>query len=237
MRNALIIARRELEAYYVSPIAYVVTAAFLIVMGVLFYLILLASREATLRYLYGNAVMILFFMLSAPVLTMRLLAEEQRSGTIELLLTSPVRDWEIVVGKFLAALVVLIVILILALYYPLVLSSIGKPDWGPIWATYLGLLLMGASMIALGVFTSALTRNQIVAAVLGAALILFLVFCGFAADFTQGFISDFFREISILTHYFDFLKGVVDTAHVVYFLSLTVVGLFLATAALDARRW
>lgn len=235
MRIIFAIAKREFQAYFVSPIAYVVIAAFLVVTGYLFSIILILSREATMRYLFGNVMVILIFV--APVLTMRLLAEEQRSGTIELLLTSPVKDWEVVLGKFLASLGLFASMISLTLYYPFILERYGNPDPGPIAGGYLGLLLFGGSVLSIGVFTSSLTRNQIVAALMGVGISLFLWLCDALANFASPPLSSFFSYLSLRTHFPDFAKGVVDTKDVVYYLSIIASGLFLATRSLEKRRW
>lgn len=235
MRNTLAIAGRELQAYFVSPIAYVVTAAFLLISGYLFAAILLLSQEATLRYLFGNLTTILLFV--APLLTMRLLAEEQRSGTLELLLTSPVQDWEVVLGKWLASLGLFAGILLLTGYYPLILWRYGNPDWGPVLTGYGGVLLLGGTLLALGTLTSALTSNQIVAAVLGVGLAVLAWLIDALSQFAGPPISGVFTYLSLSTHFFDFLRGIVDTKDVVYYVSVIVVALFLATRVLETRRW
>jgi ABC-2 type transport system permease protein len=235
MKNAWTIAQREVGAYFVSPMAYVVTAPFLFLLGILFERILFYSREATLRYLFHNLAFLLVFVV--PLLSMRLLAEEQRSGTLELLLTSPVRDWEVVLGKFLAVLALFVVMLALTLLYPLVLLLFGDPDMGPILSGYLGVLLMGSSMLAIGVFTSSLSQNQIIAGVLGIVILLFL---WLMEAFAQAFgppISTFLSNLSLPAHFPDFAKGVIDSKDVVYYLSVTAAGLFLATRSLETRRW
>lgn len=235
MRNALAIAGRELQAYFVSPIAYVVTAAFLLVSGYLFAAILLLSQEATLRYLFGNLTTILLFV--APLLTMRLLAEEQRSGTLELLLTSPVQDWEVVLGKWLASLGLFAGIMLLTGYYPLLLWRYGNPDWGPVLTGYGGVLLLGGALLSLGTLTSALTSNQIVAAVLGVGLSILAWLIDALSQFTGSPISGVFDYLSLSTHFYDFLRGIVDTKDIVYYVSVIVVALFLATRVLETRRW
>jgi ABC-2 type transport system permease protein len=235
MTKVWTIARREVGAYFVSPIAYVVTAAFLFVMGILFERILFYSREASLRYLFQNLSFLLTFV--APLLSMRLLAEEKRSGTLELLLTSPVRDWEVVVGKFLAALALFSVMLALTLLYPLILLAFGNPDMGPVLSGYLGVLLMGSSMLAIGVFTSSLSQNQIVAGVLGIVILLVLSLLEPLAQAFSPPISEFLRNLSLGRHFPDLARGVIDSKDVVYYLSVTVAGLFLATRSLEARRW
>jgi len=235
MRNIMAIAKREVGSYFVSPIAYIVTAAFLVITGYLFAMILFYSREATMSYLFRYMTTILIFV--APLLTMRLLAEEQRSGTIEILLTSPVRDGEVVMGKFLASLCLLTIMLALTLYYPLILELFGNPDRGPIAAGYLGLFLLGGALLAAGVLTSSLTQNQIVAAVLGVAVALFLWLCGALTDFVGPPLGGFFHYLALSSHFFDFPKGVVDSKDVIYYLSVTAACLFLATRSLETRRW
>lgn len=235
VRNVFAIARRELESYFVSPIAYVVTAAFLFISGYFFTFILFYTRQATMRYLFSNLSIIALFV--APVLTMRLISEEKRSGTIELVLTSPVRDWEFVLGKYLAGLALFTLMLVLTLYYPLLLEIFGNPDRGAILAGYLGLWLYGAALLSVGVLASSLTRNQIIAAVLGFGLLLILWVCDAAGDFTGAPLSNFFRYLSLSAHYFDFPKGIVDTKDVVYYISLAAAGLFLSTLSLSSRRW
>jgi ABC-2 type transport system permease protein len=226
---------KELRTYFASPIAYVVTAAFLALTGLLFVQVVGLVRQADLRPLFSNVAIV--FVLLAPALTMRLLAEEARSGSIELLLTAPVRDATIVLGKFLASLLMLVAMLLPTLYYPLVLSFMGRPDWGPIAAGYLGILLLGAACLALGLFTSSLTQNQIVAAVLGMGLLLTLWVIGGAADLFGGPVGAVLAQLELPAHFFDFPRGVVDTRHVVYFLSVTAVGLFFTYLSIQARRW
>lgn len=235
MRNTLTIAQRELYAYFVSPIAYVVAAAYLVIGGYLFSLILYFSREATMRFIFGNLNFIL--LLIAPMITMRLLAEERRSGTIELLLTSPVRDWEVVVGKFLASLILFLAIVALTLVYPLVLFVFGSPDGGPIVAGYLSLLLSGGSYLAVGLFTSSLSRNQIVAAVLGIVILLVLWLADAAGSFVGGNLSSILAYLSLANHSNDMMRGVIDTKDVIYYLSFIAAFLFLTVRSLETRRW
>ena len=235
MRNSWLIARRELQAYFASPIAYLVTAAFLFISGYLFYMILYMSREATMRYLFMNMTTIFLFMM--PILTMRLLAEERSKGTIELLLTSPVREWEVALGKYLASVGLLAVMLLLTGLYPLMLEAFGDPDPGPLWGGYLGILLFGATLLALGTLTSSVTSNQIVAAVLGVVLVLTLLLMDGLSNLTSGALRDAVTYLSLSTHYEDFMRGVIDTQHVVYSLSIIAGSLFLTTRVLETRRW
>ncbi|MGB9592968.1 MAG: ABC transporter permease [Anaerolineae bacterium] len=235
MKNTLTIARREIQAYFVSPIAYVVAAAFLAIMGYFFAMILYYSREATMRYTLGNMTTVLLFV--APILTMRLLAEEQRMGTIELLLTAPVKDWEVVLGKFLGSLALYACMLGVSLYFPLVLTMVGNPDPGPIVSGYVGMLLLGGALLSLGVLTSSLTQNQIVSAVLGVVLIILLWLVSALGDVTGAPLSGVFRYLALSEHFYDFFKGVIDTRDVIYYLSVIAAALFLATRVLETRRW
>ncbi len=235
MRNLLAITQKELNSFFASPIAYVVSAAFLAVAGFLFVMILFITREASLRYLFGNLVVILFFV--APAISMRLLSEEFRSGSIELLMTSPIRDWEVVWGKWFAALALFLVMVALTFFYPLVLKLLGTPDWGPIISGYIGLILMGATMLALGELTSSMTSNQIVAAILAVVVILILWLIDALAQYTTPAIGSVFNNLALSSHYSAFMKGVIDTKDVLYFLSVIVGSLFLATQILQSRRW
>lgn len=235
MHTSLTIARRELSAFFVSPIAYIVAAAFLVLSGYLFSLILISSRQATLTDLFFNVNIILLFI--APLLTMRLLADEQNKGTLEILLTAPVRDWEVVLGKFLAALALFGVILLCTLVYPLVLFYIGgRPDYGPILTGYLGLILLACAMLAIGTLTSTLTENQIVAAVLGFGILLFLWLIQSAGSVAGG-AAGVLKALSLPGHYDDFARGAINLEDVVYYLSLTIGALFIATRVLETRRY
>lgn len=238
MRNAWTIARRELYAYFGSPIAYVTMAAFLAVMGLLFWLILVYSQQAVVGYILGSGWIFFVLILYAAVVTMRLLAEEQRSGTIELVLTAPVRDWELVVGKYLSSLILFLTMLIISLYQPLILARLGDPDLGATASSYLGFFLAGAALLAIGTLTSTFTRNQVVAAISCIAIGVALWLVQFVGSRSPGtFTGDFLAQLAIFAHYTDFIDGVIDTQHVVYYLSLVAASLFLATRVLETRRW
>ena len=175
MTNTLVIALKELKSYFGTPTAYIVGAMFLIFTGIYFVNdVVQAFSEADVRgYIVPAS---FFFILLSPLLTMRLLAEEQKLGTLELLLTAPVRDWEVVVGKYLASLVILIVTVALTLYYVLLLYFFGDPDTGPVLTAYFGLVLYGAAALSVGILASSLTSNQIVAAVIGMGILMPLSF-------------------------------------------------------------
>ncbi|MBX5489741.1 MAG: ABC transporter permease subunit [Chloroflexi bacterium] len=235
MRNIWAIARRELYAYFTSPIAYVIGALFLLISGFLFSLILNLSSEATMRPLFGNLSVI--FLFAVPFLTMRLLAEEARTGTLELLLTAPVRDSQLVLGKFLGALLLVLAILACTAIYPIILLLAGNPDRGPILAGYLGIILQAAAFLAIGLFASSLTQNQIIAAMLTFVILLLLWLSDALGNYTGGRIGDLFRFLSITRHLDEFPRGIIDTRHIVYFLSAIVVALFLTVQSVQSRRW
>ncbi len=235
MRNTWLIARRELASYFTSPIAYAVTAVFLLIVGYLFALILYYSREATLRYLIDNVTILI--LLIGPALTMRLVAEERKSGTIELLLTSPVRDGEIIAGKFIAALALWALMLALTFVYPLLLRAFGNPDPGPIVAGYLGLFLAGGAILSLGVLASTVTSNQVIAALVAFGLSLILWLTDAAQGLVTGRLGELLSYLSMSTHFNDFPKGIIDTRDVAFFLALILAALFVATRLLEARRW
>lgn len=253
MSNVLTIAGRELRAYFASPIAYIVIGLFAALYGAFFVLYLFLFVEQSMRMgamgmggpvnvnqmmlrpLLGNMAVVMLFML--PMLTMRTYAEEKRSGTFELLLTSPLTDLQIVLGKFLGALAVFaLMLLISGLNVPL-LFLWGNPEWKQIATSYLGLLLMGGSFIALGLFLSSLTRSQVVAgaATFAIALLLWIVsWFGETASETTRTVTSF---LSVIEHYEDFSKGVIDTKHLAYYLSFIVFGLFLTVRSVDSERW
>jgi ABC-2 type transport system permease protein len=237
LRNVWTITLRELQSYFVSPVAYAVSALFLVLMGALFTLNISFSRDASMRDTFNTMVFIL--VLIAPGLTMKLLAEEQRMGTIELLLTSPIHDWQVVVGKYLGSLILFIVMLVVpTLYYVVLLVFFGPPDLGPIATSYLGVLLLGGSFLAIGVFTSSLTQNQIVA-FFASWVILILLWIGNSISSVGGVnnLTNALSYLSITQHTDDFFSGVLDTTHIVYALSVIVVALFAATQVLQTRRW
>jgi ABC-2 type transport system permease protein len=237
MKNIWTITWRELKAYFVSPIAYVVSALFLVAMGYLFALILVNTRDASLGSLFSNMIFVLLIM--APALTMKLLADEQRMGTIELLLTSPVQDWQVVLGKFLGSFILFVVMLLApTLYYVLILQVFGPPDYGPLLTGYLGFLLIGAAYLAIGVFGSSLTQNQVIAFFVGMVILLMLWIADAASGvFGPGALSDALSYIALPRHFNDSFRGIVDTTDIVYALSVVVTFLFLATQVLQTRRW
>ena len=235
MRNITTIALREFKSYLASPMAYVVTGIFLVLTGFLFSISSATYFETSIRGFLGTGSLLL--LLLASVLTMRLLAEERKMGTLELLLTAPVRGSEVIVGKFLGSLGILTAMLALTFYYPIILMWFGDPDWGPIATGYLGLFLLGSASLAVGLFASSLTSNQIVAAVVAGGILFALWFLGMAADLLPEALGEVIGYFS-LSHYFpDLMRGVIDTRGIIYYLSITVLFLFLAIRSLESSRW
>lgn len=235
MRAAWIIARRELYAFFISPIAYLVAAAFLFLCGLFFVGGVIRWQDATMDSVFGSLSVVMIFC--APVLTMGLLSREQDLGTIELLLTAPVRDWEVVVGKFMASLLFYLGMVAVTGFYPLVLLLYGTPDMGAIAAGYLGVALLGAAMLSLGVLTSSLTRNQIIAAVIGVVASVSLWLLDFLSPVLGRSAQQALSYLTPSGHYFNFVDGIIDTRDLVYYLSATFIFLFLASRVLESRRW
>ncbi len=235
MRNTTTIALREFKSYLASPMAYVVTGIFLMLTGFFFQSSPSTYSETSIKgFLVWGSILLL---LLASVLTMRLLAEEKKMGTLELLLTAPVRYSEVIVGKFLGSLGILAVMLALTFYYPLLLWIFGDPDWGPIATGYLGLFLLGCTSLAVGLFASSLTSNQIVAAVVAGGILCALWFLDMAADLLPEALGEVISYLSLYYHFPDFMRGVIDTRGMIYYLSTTVLFLFLAIRSLESSRW
>lgn len=236
MRNAVAIARRELGAYFHSPIAYIFIIIFLLISGVMFFLeIGVGTAQADMRPLFGLAPLIYCFF--APSVTMGLFSEERATGTLEMLLALPVTDWEIVVGKFLAAVGLVAVTLGLTLPYALYVSSYGNLDWGPVMGGYLGLLLMAAGYLAVGVMTSVWTKNQIIAWVLGALFCFVLFLVGKLLSVVPAALAPIIQAISFDHHFESIAKGVIDLRDLVYYASLITICLLIAQTSLESRRW
>jgi ABC-2 type transport system permease protein len=235
MKNVWAVATRELRSYFLSPLAYVVIALFLVLAGYLFALILNSSREASLRGLVQNISVLFLFIV--PAISMRLLAEEQRTGTVELLLTNPVQEWEIVTGKFLASIMLLVVMLALTLLYPLFLFIFGNPDRGPIITGYVGIFLQAAAFLAVGLWASSMTQNQIVAAIVSFGLLLILWLSDNLGQYFGGTIGTIVSYTSVINHFQSFPQGVIDTKDVIYYVTLVVAGIVLSTLSLQSRRY
>ena len=236
MTNAALIAWKESKSYFSTPMAYVVGATFLVLTGIFFVRDITAPfAEANVRGLVDWAGFFMIFL--SPLLTMRLLAEEQKMGTLELLLTAPVRDWEVVAGKYVAGFIILTATMSLTLYYVLLLFWFGNPDTGPVVSAYLGLILHGGAALAVGLLASSLTSNQMVAAVVGTASLLALSFADRVADLLSGTAREVVDGMAMSSHFVDFSRGIVDTTHVAYYLSVAAVAVFLTIRSLEMRRW
>lgn len=235
MRNVWAVATRELRSYFLSPLAYVVIALFLALSGYLFALILANGREASLRGLVQNVSVLYLFII--PAISMRLLSEEQRSGTVELLLTNPVQEWEIITGKFLSAVLLVVVMLALTGLYPLFLYVFGSPDTGPIIAGYVGIILQAAAFLGVGLFASSLTQNQIVAYIISFAFLLILWLSDNLGQFLGGTFGSIVSYTSVINHFQSFPSGVIQTNDVIYYLTLVLGGIVLSTLSLQSRRY
>jgi ABC-2 type transport system permease protein len=251
MRNVLAIADKELRSYFASPIAYILIGFFLLPFGVFFYLYLatfvkqslqmaqfggaMNVNQQVIRYVLQNASVIILFIM--PMITMRTYSEEKRSGSIELLLTSPVTDVEIILGKFFGALGLYVAMLAVTLLYMAILFVYGNPEWRPLVAAYLGLLLMGGAFISIGLLISSTTNNQIVAGVVTFVVFLLFWIVGWFADTAGPTVGPITSWLSITEHFDDFSKGIIDTKHVLYYLTLITFGLFLTAKSVDTERW
>ncbi len=248
-----VICRKELGSYFVSPIAYILLAMFAIIFGFFFWNVVgyfvfmgvesqmrgqmfpMNLNEEVIRPLISNASVISLFLI--PMITMRLFAEEKRTGTIELLATSPIRDGEVILGKWLASLILYAGMLLLTAINLLWLFKYGNPDWKPLAVAYLGLLLQAGALLAIGTFISTLTRNQIIAgaATFGVCLLLWVL------EWVSGYESATWARVlaylSVLTHFESLAKGLLSTKDVVYYITAIYLGLFLSARSLESLRW
>ena len=253
MNNILAIAQKELRSYFSTPIAYIVIGFFALLFGYFFYAMLIIFNQQSLqlggfggggnvdinaqliRSLFLNASVILLFVL--PLITMRTYSEEKRSGTIELLLTSPVTDVEIIVGKFLGAMTLYAAMLGITLIHMVLLFAWGNPEPKVVLTGYVGLLLMGGCFISVGLLISSLTKNQIVSGMITFAVFLLLWVINWIASFTGPTTQSVLNYLSITDHFDDFTRGILDTKHLVYYFSVMSFGLFLTARSVDTERW
>jgi gliding motility-associated transport system permease protein len=251
MNNIFAIANKELRSYFASPIAYIVLGFFALLYGWFYVTILnyfvqqsmqanqfgpqaININQHLIRLLLQNMTVLLLFVL--PMITMRTYSEEKRSGTIELLLTSPLTDFQIIVGKFLGALSLYAVMLLISMIHIGLLFLYGRPEIKPILTAYAGLFLMGGCFISVGLFISSLTRNQIVAVMVTFAVFLFLWVVNWIGSLWPS-LEGLTSYLSIIDHFDDFSKGVIDTSHIIYYLSFMTFGLFLTAKSVDSERW
>jgi ABC-2 type transport system permease protein len=254
MANVIAIAQKELKAYFSSPIAYITIGFFALLYGYFYIAILsyfvrqslqvnqfgggpqaLNINQMMIRQLLQNVTILILFIM--PMITMRTYSEEKRSGTIELLLTSPLTDFQIILGKFLGALALWAIMLAVSLIHIGLLFVYGNPEWKPIATAYLGLLLLGGCFISVGLFISSLTKNQIVAGMVTFAVFLFLWIITWIGGFSGPTVDSLTQYLSIIDHYDDFGKGVIDTTHLIYYVSFITFGLFLTAKSVDSERW
>lgn len=258
MRALWAIYKKELKSYFSTPLAYLILAAFLFFTGFFFYNILSYFSLACIQsvqlaqmyrrlpqpmnvnlwvvqpFFYNLAVISVFLV---PLLTMRSFSEEKRLGTLELLITSPISNTSLVISKFLAAYTMYLVMLTFTFLYQVILLILGKPDIPPILSGYLGFALMGSVFVTLGLFMSALTENQILSAILSFALLLLIWVVNWASVVSGGTIAEVFNYLSVSSHLSRFIRGVIDTSGIVYFVSFSALGLFLTGQAVESWRW
>jgi ABC-2 type transport system permease protein len=258
MRNFLAVYSKEMRSYFVSPVAYVIAGVFLFLSGYLFRNILMQFNMLCLQLgqraqqMGGQmpalnlnemvvvqffAVMDFIWLLIVPMLTMRLYAEEKKTGTIELLMTSPISSVEVLLGKFFACFSLYSIIVSLTMVYFVILEAYGSPDWGPIFSGYLGYLFLGATFISVGILASALTENQIVAVLLSFGILLLFWLIDWSASFAGPTAAKILQYMSFIEHLEDFQRGVIDSKDVVFYLSFSFFCLFLTTRVVESRRW
>ncbi|MGO4881942.1 MAG: ABC transporter permease [Bryobacteraceae bacterium] len=253
MTNIWIICRKELKSYFASPIAYLLIVLFAAVWGLVFWLNVrefvrfgfmsqlqgrnmpMNVNEQVIRPMLGLAATIALFLI--PMITMRLFAEEKKTGTIELLLTSPVRDLQIILGKWLGALLLYLCVLAASSINIAILFAFGKPDLKPILIGYLGLILQGATLLAIGTFISTTTKNQIVAGGATFFVCLLLWFLSWASAYETAWYWQALSYLSIVTHFEGFAKGVVDSKDTIFYLSMIFFSLFLTSRSMESLRW
>jgi ABC-2 type transport system permease protein len=233
-RKLWALVKKELTHYFSSFMGYVVLFAFFGIGGFFFYLIMVQTRSASMKPVFQNLVVILLFI--TPAITMRLWSEEEKSGTAELLKTSPLTLWEIVMGKYLGVCAFFLVTLVPTFVYLTFILVLGNPDLGPLLANYLGYILAASAFFALGLLASTLSENQIVSAIIAFGILLLLWVIGAAGGNVQGGLGDFLKYLSIFDHTDDFFSGIIDLSHVFYFASLIFLGLFFSVKVLESKR-
>ncbi len=232
MRKVLALTWREINSYFFSPLAYIVLTVFLLAVGFFFYATLV---QADMRIIVS--IMSFILLLMTPMITMRLLAEEARSGTVEMLMTAPVTDFQVIMSKFIGAMVFYCALILPTAVYVIILAVLGDPDPGPIFTGYLGLFLLGGLFVSVGVLASTLTSSQIVAAIVALVALLLLWVIGLTSSWTHGVLADFLRYLGILQHLDSFEKGLIDTRDLVYYVTLTGFFLFVSVRMLESRKW
>ena len=237
MNNVYAVFKKEFRSYFNSPIAYIFITAFLVFSGWLFFRGFFLIGQATMRPFFS--ILPWEFLFFVPAVTMRLWAEEKKMGTMELLMTLPLNDWEIVIGKFLAAFLFLAITVLLTFTFPLTLYYLGQPDLGPILGGYIGALLMGAAYLSIGLFISSLTENQIVAFILSvfACFGLFIIGEPIVLTALPGWLAGIFSFLGLGAHFQSIGRGVIDSRDIIYYLSVIIFFLFLNTRFVESRKW
>jgi ABC-2 type transport system permease protein len=235
MNNILTIYKREMRSYFVSPVAYIILAVFFLISGFFFYQIVSYTQQASLGGVLGNMAVIFLFL--TPFITMRLVAEEKKSGTMELLLTSPITPIQIIIGKFLAAMTIMKICIAGTLVYVLLLLAFSPTglEWGPLFTGYLGLVFLTSAFVAIGVTASSVSESQIVAGILGFGISFLLLLLNWVGGAGKEFIHTVLRELSPISHYAEFADGIFDIKHIIYFLLWTVLCLSISTKSLEAK--
>ena len=232
----LAIIKKELQSYFFSPVAYIVFSAFLLVMGYFFWVFLLSSQIASLTPILSNSAFILLIV--SPILTMRLISEEKKNKPIELLLTSPISPTEIIIGKFIASLLLYCLLFLFTLEFPFIIYHYSPEfDWGPVYTGYLGLVLMGSAFISVGLFASTISENQIISAMACFGILLLFWFFGWSKDIFENAFGQILSNLSLFDRFSDFLRGIIDSGNVIFFIVFTFIWLFLATRVLESDRW
>jgi len=252
LKNIITIFNKELMGYLKSPMAYIVAASFFTITGFFFVASVSdAFSEASIRGFLAGAVFFMIFL--SPALTMRLIAEEQKLGTMELLMTSPLKDFEIVLGKFLAALSIIIIMIIGTFFYPIILIIFGVPDFGPIFTGYLGLILYSSATLSVGIFASSLSSNQLVSLVVGSGILSFLTFIDFVSSRVTGVFGTILNELQLGGsfslfdsssfgiaeggHFADFARGIINIYDIIFYISISAIFIVLTIFSLESRRW
>lgn len=237
LKTVYFLFKKELMSYFNSPIAYIFIGVFLVVGNWLFFKNFFVAGQANMREYFALLPWIFLFL--SPAITMRLWSEEKRSGTIEFLLTLPVTDWQVVLAKFLSALSFLFISLLLSLSIPASISTIGPLDWGPVIGGYLGAIFLGGAYLALGLFVSSLTKNQIIAFVIGlvACFAAFIIGANFVIVGAPNFLAPILSFVGLGSHFENIAKGVIDSKDVIYYLSFIFLFLWLNARVIQTRGW
>ncbi|OXT09040.1 ABC transporter permease [Thermoanaerobacterium thermosaccharolyticum] len=231
----LTIYKRELKSYFLSPLAYVLVGFLLLISGYFFATFVLTTQYALMSPVFSN--MVFVFMFISPILTMRLISEEMKNGTDQLLMTSPLKITDMVLGKYFASLTVYALSLVISLIYPLYLKIYSTPDFGPILTGYIGTFLMGAAFIAIGIFASSLTENQLIAGVIGFSILLLFWIISWLGDVFQGTAKTIVENLSLLQRFNNFQNGVLSLNDIVFYLSVIIFFVFVTIMVVDKRRW